>query len=268
MAPDARIPDAPGLLFVAGMNHRTAPVAVREQLALEEEKIREILADLTGRGFLHEVMILSTCNRVEVYGVAAVPGEARAPAFSRLGSHRGMAVAGAGAAALHRDRRRGRAPRLPRRGEPRLHGAGRAADPRTGEGRLRAGPIGGHRGPGAARPDEPGVQRGQAGAIRDGGGPPRGLDLLRRGGAGAEDLRGARGQVGPAGRRGRDERAGRAAPDRAGRAAGLRGQPHLEPRPGAGPRARRGAGALRSDRGDARPGGHRDHLHRGAPSPS
>src|SRR6266446_9853263 len=84
MAPDERVPDAPGLLFVAGMNHRTAPVAVREQLALEEEKIREILADLTGRGFLHEVMILSTCNRVEVYGVAAVPGEARSQAFSRL----------------------------------------------------------------------------------------------------------------------------------------------------------------------------------------
>ena len=39
-----------GTLFVAGMNHRTAPVAVREQLALEEEKIREILADLAGRG--------------------------------------------------------------------------------------------------------------------------------------------------------------------------------------------------------------------------
>src|SRR6185295_12991530 len=91
MAPDERIPDAQGLLFVAGMNHRTAPVAVREQLALEEEKIREILGDLAGRGFLHEVMILSTCNRVEVYGVAAVPGEARSQAFSRLGSHRGVA---------------------------------------------------------------------------------------------------------------------------------------------------------------------------------
>jgi glutamyl-tRNA reductase len=84
MAPD-------GLLFVAGMNHRTAPVAMREQLALEEEKIREILADLSGRGLVQEVMILSTCNRVEVYGVAAVPGEARSQAFSQLGSHRGVA---------------------------------------------------------------------------------------------------------------------------------------------------------------------------------
>jgi len=91
MAPDEQMPEPSGLLFVAGMNHRTAPVAVREQLALEEEKIREILADLAGRGLLQEVMILSTCNRVEVYGVAPVPGEARSQAFSRLGSHRGMA---------------------------------------------------------------------------------------------------------------------------------------------------------------------------------
>ena len=81
----------PGTLFVAGMSHRTAPVEMREQLALEEEKIREILADLSGRGLLDEAMIISTCNRVEVYGVAAVPGEARAAAFGRLGSHRGLA---------------------------------------------------------------------------------------------------------------------------------------------------------------------------------
>jgi len=82
---------ASGTLFVAGMNHRTAPVALREQLALEEDKIREILADLAGRGLLEEVMILSTCNRVEVYGVAAVPGEARSLAFGRLASQRGLA---------------------------------------------------------------------------------------------------------------------------------------------------------------------------------
>ena len=78
--------------FVSGMNHVTAPVHVREQLALEEEKIREILSDLAGRGVFGEVMILSTCNRVEVYGVAEAPGEARQAAFSRLGAHRGLAL--------------------------------------------------------------------------------------------------------------------------------------------------------------------------------
>ncbi len=81
-----------GTLFVAGMSHLTAPVEVREQLALEDEKVREILADLSSRGLFGEVMILSTCNRVEVYGVAEAPGEARQAAFSRLGAHRGLAL--------------------------------------------------------------------------------------------------------------------------------------------------------------------------------
>jgi glutamyl-tRNA reductase len=78
--------------FVSGLSHLTAPVSVREQLALEEEKVREILADLAGRGLCEEIMILSTCNRVEVYGVAEAPGEARQAAFSRLGAQRGVAL--------------------------------------------------------------------------------------------------------------------------------------------------------------------------------
>ena len=81
-----------GTLFIAGMNDRTAPVGVREQLALEEDKLREILTDVAGRGVLSEVMILSTCNRVEVYGFAEVPGEARAVAFRQLGAHRGVGM--------------------------------------------------------------------------------------------------------------------------------------------------------------------------------
>src|SRR6266581_1884257 len=64
-----------GSFFVAGMNHLTAPVDVREQLALEEEKVREILTDLWGRGLFSEVMILSTKTEDEavhhVFRVAA-----------------------------------------------------------------------------------------------------------------------------------------------------------------------------------------------------
>jgi glutamyl-tRNA reductase len=76
-------------LFVAGLSHRTAPVDVREQLAVDEDKLREILADLSGATFA-EIVLLSTCNRVEVYGVADVPGEARAAAFRHLCRHRGV----------------------------------------------------------------------------------------------------------------------------------------------------------------------------------
>jgi glutamyl-tRNA reductase len=79
-------------LFVAGLSHRTAPIAVREQLVVDEDKLREILADLTGRGTCAEVMIVSTCNRVEVYGVAKVAGEARGAAFRQMGAHRGIGL--------------------------------------------------------------------------------------------------------------------------------------------------------------------------------
>ena len=80
-------------LFVAGMSHRVAPVEVREALALEEDKLREVLGTLAAAGVASELMIVSTCNRVEVYGVAEAPGEARAAAFRALGAHRGVALA-------------------------------------------------------------------------------------------------------------------------------------------------------------------------------
>jgi glutamyl-tRNA reductase len=77
-------------LFASGLNHRAAPVGVREQLAVEEDKLREILRDVQATGLVNEALILSTCNRVEVYGVADVPGEARAVAFRHLCRHRGF----------------------------------------------------------------------------------------------------------------------------------------------------------------------------------
>jgi len=79
-----------GALFVSGLNHRIAPVEVREQLAVEPDKLREILREAHGSGVLSEVMILSTCNRVEVYGVADVVGEARRLALGLLCQQRGV----------------------------------------------------------------------------------------------------------------------------------------------------------------------------------
>ena len=78
------------MLFVAGLSHKNAPVALREQLAVEEDKLRELLRDVHATGVTREALILSTCNRVEVYGFAEVPGEARAVAFRHLCRHRGV----------------------------------------------------------------------------------------------------------------------------------------------------------------------------------
>ncbi len=51
---------------VAGLNHRTAPVEVREKLALRPDSIPGELDRLRGYPEFQEAMILSTCNRVEV----------------------------------------------------------------------------------------------------------------------------------------------------------------------------------------------------------
>jgi glutamyl-tRNA reductase len=77
-------------LFVAGLSHRNAPVELREQLAVDEDKLRELLRDIAATGVVREALILSTCNRVEVYAVADVPGEARAATFRQLCRHRGV----------------------------------------------------------------------------------------------------------------------------------------------------------------------------------
>ena len=52
-------------LAVAGINHRTAPVQIREQLAFRTEEIPSALLEIQARG-AKEALILSTCNRVEV----------------------------------------------------------------------------------------------------------------------------------------------------------------------------------------------------------
>jgi glutamyl-tRNA reductase len=53
-------------VVVIGLSHKTAPVDVRERFAAGSEILPEVLARLTSRPELEEVMFLSTCNRVEV----------------------------------------------------------------------------------------------------------------------------------------------------------------------------------------------------------
>jgi len=55
-------------LFAFGLNHKTAPVEVREHLYLRDEEIPELLSLLKRE--LDECMVLSTCNRTEVYCVS------------------------------------------------------------------------------------------------------------------------------------------------------------------------------------------------------
>ncbi len=53
-------------LLITGVSHKTAPVEVRECLAFREDSLPAALENLKARTGVHEAVILSTCNRVEI----------------------------------------------------------------------------------------------------------------------------------------------------------------------------------------------------------
>jgi glutamyl-tRNA reductase len=57
-------------LIVIGLNHKTAPIEIRECLAFPEDKFEEALSRIHALPSLKENVILSTCNRVEIFAIA------------------------------------------------------------------------------------------------------------------------------------------------------------------------------------------------------
>ncbi len=57
-------------IVVIGVNHRTGPLALLERVAVSRESLPKSIASLTSRMNIREVVLLSTCNRTEVYAVA------------------------------------------------------------------------------------------------------------------------------------------------------------------------------------------------------
>ncbi len=56
-------------IIIVGLNHRTAPVEIRERFSIDEKQIGEALYQLKSNPAIEEGLILSTCNRVEVCAV-------------------------------------------------------------------------------------------------------------------------------------------------------------------------------------------------------
>jgi glutamyl-tRNA reductase len=70
-------------LLVVGVSHRTAPVAMRERLAIVPDAVGEALAEIAALPGVREAAMLNTCNRVELY-VAADDGDKAAAALGEL----------------------------------------------------------------------------------------------------------------------------------------------------------------------------------------
>src|ERR1700681_1329076 len=62
-------PNQPAL-FLLGVSHHTAPLAVREKLALDDARAAALAARLQQTPGVREFTLLNTCNRVAIYGVA------------------------------------------------------------------------------------------------------------------------------------------------------------------------------------------------------
>ncbi|HEY6760955.1 MAG TPA: glutamyl-tRNA reductase [Baekduia sp.] len=77
-----------GELLCLGISHKTAPVAVRERLALTTREAQDLCRELTETGAVREAVAISTCNRTEVYLVGD-PIAAETELLSRLAARAG-----------------------------------------------------------------------------------------------------------------------------------------------------------------------------------
>ena len=68
-------------LQVLGLNYKTAPIEIREKFSVNKNSIRQGLENLADYDGLNEVVILSTCNRTEIYSVCAENCEESAKNF-------------------------------------------------------------------------------------------------------------------------------------------------------------------------------------------
>jgi glutamyl-tRNA reductase len=77
-------------LLALGVSHRTAPLSLREQLALTEGRAAGVLSALVSEDTISEAAALSTCNRTELYLVATDTVEAEAAALGVLAREAGI----------------------------------------------------------------------------------------------------------------------------------------------------------------------------------
>jgi glutamyl-tRNA reductase len=71
-------------LLAIGMSHKTAPLDLRERIALPEGMAGVVLAEIVKHDEIHEAVAISTCNRTEVYLVAGDAVEAESAALASM----------------------------------------------------------------------------------------------------------------------------------------------------------------------------------------
>lgn len=80
-------------LWVFGLNHRTAPVELRERLAFPEEDVADVLKRAIGAAPVDEAVLISTCNRVELVAVSSRDVDIVEPITQFFARERGVPAA-------------------------------------------------------------------------------------------------------------------------------------------------------------------------------
>jgi glutamyl-tRNA reductase len=92
MSTPSNMPKGPGAseLLALGISHKTAPVAVREKLAFTESQAVEFAEQVAESPEVSEAVVISTCNRTEVYLVVGDPVRAEADVLGMLARRAGI----------------------------------------------------------------------------------------------------------------------------------------------------------------------------------
>ncbi len=77
-------------LILLGLNHRVAPVQVRERLAVAPSHLPNVLRALRDTPGVDQVAIVSTCNRLEIYAAVDDAASRQAPLIDALAEQRGL----------------------------------------------------------------------------------------------------------------------------------------------------------------------------------
>jgi glutamyl-tRNA reductase len=86
---------------ILGINHKTAPVALREKVAFGEDRLLAALQTLRQQAGVAEVVILSTCNRTELYWAGSASGQELTEWLER---HHGASLEIAPSVYVHQER--------------------------------------------------------------------------------------------------------------------------------------------------------------------
>jgi glutamyl-tRNA reductase len=77
-------------LLLLGTSHKTAPLAMRERIAMPDGRAERFLRELAEHPEIREAVVLSTCNRTELYVVVSDPVEAETTVLGMLARQAGL----------------------------------------------------------------------------------------------------------------------------------------------------------------------------------